>query len=263
MPEGDTETLTATVKPDNATKKTVTWSSSNASIASVDQSGKVCALKEGSATISASAGVATATCVVTIVKKENTNAVDLGLSVKWASCNIGASKPEEYGCYYAWGEIETKIIYNWSTYKWCDQRSDRLTKYNTSQSRGFVIDDKVELDESDDVAHIKLGGEWRIPTEKELKELKDNCIWTWTTRNGVYGYNVASKTNSNSIFLPASGGKDQDELYHAGQAGSYWSSSLNPDQPMWAWKLGISSLSFDVGKAGDRCLGYTIRPVTE
>lgn len=263
MPEGDTETLTATVKPDNATKKTVTWSSSNASIASVDQSGKVCALKEGSATISASAGVATATCVVTIVKKENTNAVDLGLSVKWASSNIGASKPEDYGDYYAWGEIEKKSLYYWSNYKWCDERSDRLIKYNTKQSRGLVVDNKAELDESDDIAHLKLGGKWRMPSKKELEELRDNCVWTWIAQNGVNGYKVASKTNNNSIFLPAGGSKDGDNFYHAEQGGSYWSSSLNSDEPMWAWKMNISSMGFDVGKAGDRCLGYTIRPVTE
>ncbi|MDY4512770.1 MAG: hypothetical protein SPE10_04900, partial [Paludibacteraceae bacterium] len=109
--------------------------------------------------------------------------VDLGLSVKWATCNVGASKPEEYGNYYAWGETTTKSTYNWSTYKWCNGSKTTLTKYNTSSSYG-TVDNKTVLELADDAARANWGGAWRMPTDAEWTELRENCTWTWITKNG-------------------------------------------------------------------------------
>ena len=141
--------------------------------------------------------------------------VDLGLSVKWATCNVGANSPEEYGDYFAWGETKPKDSYKWSTYKWCNGSKDKLTKYCKESYYGRV-DNKTVLDLVDDAAHVNLGGAWRMPTKEEIRELKDNCTWTWTTQNGVNGYLVTSKKNDNSIFLPAAGYRSGSDLEYAG-----------------------------------------------
>lgn len=188
------------------------------------------------------------------------NAVDLGLSVKWASCNVGAHSPEEYGDYYAWGETTTKADYSWKTYKWGSY--DTRTKYNGSAEYGKV-DNKFSLDYSDDVARQKWGGEWRIPTDAEWTELRTQCTWTWTTMNGKNGYIVTSKKNSNSIFLPAAGYRYDTSLTRRGSGGSYWSSFLDTDSPL------PKSLHFDSGKVYgyyyyfSRICGLSVRPVSE
>ena len=128
--------------------------------------------------------------------------VDLGLSVKWATCNVGASKPEEYGDYFAWGETQPKDYYDWSTYKWCNGSYDTLTKYNTNSSDG-TVDNKTTLDLSDDAARANWGGSWRMPTSAEQDELCNNCTWTCTKINGVEVYKVTSNINGNFIFLPS------------------------------------------------------------
>ena len=139
--------------------------------------------------------------------------VDLGLSVKWATCNVGATTPEGYGDYFAWGETEPKTTYSWSTYKWCNGTERTITKYCTDSDYG-TVDNKSTLELTDDAAHVNWGGKWRMPTDDELCELisSSNCTWTWTTQNGVNGYKVTSKKNGNSIFLSA------DD--------SYWTSSI-------------------------------------
>lgn len=188
-------------------------------------------------------------------------AVDLGLSVKWASCNIGASKPEEYGNYYAWGETETKSTYNLYTYKWCNGTNNSLTKYNTSSSYG-TVDNKTKLENSDDVARVKLGGKWRMPTDAEWTELRNKCTWTWTTQNGVNGRRVTGP-NGNSIFLPAAGFRDWASLGDAGSCGIYWSSSLYTDVPDTAWFVYFYS-DFVYRSCGIyRCDGLSVRPVSE
>ena len=187
--------------------------------------------------------------------------VDLGLSVKWATCNVGANSPEEYGSYYAWGETEEKENYSWSTYKWCNGSYDTMTKYCTSSSYG-TVDNKTVLDLEDDVAHVKWGGSWRMPTLEEQKELKNNCTWSWTTQNGVNGYKVTSKTNGNSIFLPAAGYRRGTYLYDSGSDGNYWSSSLNEGYSDLAYRLYFYS-----GHCGwyvsSRFLCFTVRPVSK
>ncbi len=186
--------------------------------------------------------------------------VDLGLSVKWATCNVGATKPEEYGNYYAWGESEAKTTYNWSTYKWCNGSYDTQTKYCTNSYYG-TVDNKTVLELADDAARANWGGAWRMSTDAEWTELRENCTWTWTTKNGVNGYEVKSETNGNSIFLPAAGSRVNGGLHKAGSRGYYWSSSLDTDDdPYAAW--GVAFDSDDVGRSSyGRCDGQSVRPV--
>ena len=179
--------------------------------------------------------------------------VDLGLpsGTKWATCNVGATTPEEYGDYFAWGEVETKTTYDWSTYKWCNGSYETLTKYCTDSQYGSV-DNKTVLDKEDDAAAVHWGGAWRMPTDAEMTELREQCTWTWTTQNGVRGYKVSSKTNSNSIFLPASS--------NSGSTHFYWSSSLNTDRLPSAWCVNFNSVG--VSRSYDsREYGQSVRPI--
>lgn len=191
--------------------------------------------------------------------------VDLGLSVKWATCNVGAKSPEEYGDYYAWGEIETKSIYYWSTYKYCNGSISKLTKYcndSISGDNGF-IDNISTLEMIDDVASLKWGGLWRIPTREEFRELLNNCTWTWTTLNGVIGYKITSNISGytdRSIFLPAAGNSDGSRLDDVGSQGDYWSSSANSGNPHVVWSLEFNS-DFQGTDYVYRFYGFTIRPV--
>ena len=187
--------------------------------------------------------------------------VDLGLSVKWATCNVGASKPEEYGDYFAWGETEPKSIYEWSTYKWCNGSYYTQTKYCTNSSYG-TVDNKTQLELSDDAARANWGGSWRMPTKAEQDELREQCIWSWTTQNGVNGYKVTSKKNGNSIFLPAAGSRNDSSLYGAGSSGIYWSSSFFTDYPGNAYYLSFSSHYVDWFNA-HRFFGHSVRPVCQ
>ncbi|MDY4512083.1 MAG: hypothetical protein SPE10_01325 [Paludibacteraceae bacterium] len=180
--------------------------------------------------------------------------VDLGLpsGTKWATCNVGASTPEEYGNYYAWGETETKSTYSWSTYFDTTDGGSTFTKYTT--------DGKTVLDLEDDAARANWGGAWRMPTDGEWGELLDECTWEWTTKNGVNGYEVKSEANGNSIFLPAAGYRDFGGLDGAGDYGYYWSSSLGSGSPYFAWYVYFNS--GDVGGSlSIRCRGYSVRPV--
>ncbi len=188
--------------------------------------------------------------------------VDLGLpsGLKWATCNVGASSPEDYGGYYAWGEIEEKENYSWSTYKWCNGSDDTMTKYCTSSSYG-TVDNQTVLDPEDDVAHVKWGGTWRMPTEAEQDELRYNCTWTWTTQNEVNGYKVTGP-NGNSIFLPAAGYRDRTGAYYRGIYGHCWSSSLFSHDSSNACFLYFCSDDFG-WSYNNRYYGLSVRPVSE
>lgn len=195
--------------------------------------------------------------------KGGLEAVDLGLSVKWANTNIGADSIEEYGGYYAWGETEAKLDYSWETYKFSGEYSGKYIKYNTRKMHG-VVDDKTVLEPEDDVAHIRLGGKWRMPTHEEWTELRTKCTWTWVTNYNGTGINgrLVTASNGNSIFLPAAGYRCITDLLKVGSYGSYWSSSLCADYPDAAWYVYFSS--DEVFRGNDnRFDGYTIRPVTE
>ena len=187
--------------------------------------------------------------------------VDLGLpsGLKWATCNVGATTPEDYGKYFAWGETAPKTNYDWSTYKYCNGSYSTLTKYNTNSSYGMV-DNKTTLDLSDDAARANWGGTWRMPTKAELDELRNNCTWTWTTQNGINGCLIASNINGNSIFLPAAGYRNGTSVNYVGSDGNYWSSSLYESDPSYAYYL-----YFDSGYVGwsyvNRYYGRTVRAV--
>ena len=292
LEEGSNAILTVKYSPNNATDKSTTWKSSDASIAKVSTSGKVTAIKTGSAAIIASCGGKDAYCNVTIKAKEvqqpapavlssastassssavsnSTSSgtgthnghewVDLGLSVKWATCNVGASSPSDYGSYFAWGETSPKSEYTWATLKYCnDTTGDSFSKYN--QNQDGTKDNKTVLDLSDDAARANWGGSWRMPTIAEFQELIDKCTWTLTTVNGKKGYKVVSKSNGNSIFLPAAGWHGGTSLVDAGGNGNYWSGSLdesNSDNARYLFFFSVGHSTFSCYRYG----GQSVRPV--
>jgi hypothetical protein len=187
-------------------------------------------------------------------------AVDLGLSVKWATCNVGANIPEDYGYYFAWGETQSKENYDWRTYKYCNRTFsiNTLTKYN-ADSRYGRVDNKTTLEAQDDAATANWGGAWRMPTKAEQDELRTKCKWVWTTLNGVYGYKVIGP-NGNSIFLPAAGYMVGGTLYDAGSRGYYWSSSLNTGNTNNAYFVPFNSDYVGWGNYC-RCYGLAVRLV--
>ena len=198
--------------------------------------------------------------------------VDLGLSVKWGSFNIGATKPEEYGGHYQWAgtqDVTDKSIHlDWDNcpYHTGSDYKTGWTKYIPSNEPSYWSgsgspDNKTVLDPEDDLAHVKLGGKWRMPTIKEWSELINNCTSVWTELNGVKGMMFESKKNGNSIFLPAAGYRNYDDLLYVEEYGYYWSSSLSTIDPYFACLLFHLD---DVG-TGDhyRYYGQSVRPVSE
>ena len=183
-------------------------------------------------------------------------AIDLGLpsGTKWASCNVGATKPEEYGGYYAWGEMEEKDTYTWENYIHCDGSSDTCHDFGSDISGTEY-----------DVAHVKWGGNWCMPTLDDFKELLDNCTSEWTTvkdvnGNDVNGRKFTSKVNGNSIFLPAAGWRSEGNFDNAGSHGYYWLSTQFPDYSDSAYDLYFSS-GYALWGQGRRGFGRSVRPV--
>ncbi len=177
--------------------------------------------------------------------------IDLGLpsGTKWACCNVGADKPEAYGGYYAWGETVTKSTYDLSTYTHCDGSS------STCHNLGSDISGTQY-----DVAHVKWGGSWVMPTKELQDELRNNCTSTWTTQNGVSGRLFTGK-NGGSIFLPAAGYRWYGDPSRAGEYGYYWSSTQYPDYSYYAYGLYFNSGRADWDYDFDRNLGLSVRPV--
>lgn len=153
--------------------------------------------------------------------------LDLPSGTLWATFNVGASVPWEYGDYFAWGETRPKDVYNLSTYKYCNGSNTTLTKYCTDSTFGYngYCDSLTTLLASDDAATVNWGSEWHTPTEEEWEELMSNCIKTWTQENGVNGF-LLTATNGQSIFLPAAGYRTEN-LFDCGIHGTYWSSVIN------------------------------------
>ncbi len=189
--------------------------------------------------------------------------VDLGLSVYWASCNIGANTPEEYGNYYAWGEIDTKDNYSWSTYKWKRNNDNLLSKYCTDGVYG-LFDNRADLEYEDDIARSIYGDNWQLPSEADWLELENNCYWEWTTINGIDGWLITSMIEGykdKSIFLPASGIIKGKKLESAGFSTHYWTSALKESYPRTATTMSLDSLGHGT-MALERCYGLPVRPVS-
>ena len=228
--------------------------------------------------------------------------VDLGLpsGLKWATCNVGASKPEEYGDYFAWGDTvpyykeghsqdnpcsdwkddkKKTYGYGWDTYTWCEGSSNTLTKYcsesyyGTYGYNGF-IDTKTTLDPEDDAARYQWGGSWRMPTKGDIDELlatKDNTTdytWTWcdgsTTKyagTDVAGWQIVRISTGATLFLPAAGFRNDTNFFYVGAEGYYWSSSLYTDYPYCAWYIYFNPVNRIKICGGSRYYGQSVRPV--
>ena len=186
--------------------------------------------------------------------------VDLGLpsGTLWATCNIGAASPEDYGDYFAWGETAPKEVFNWSTYKWCNGSDMTMTKYCTSSEYGF-IDNKTELDLEDDAAWMNWGPMWRTPSLEQQEELFDYCTLEWTQINGVNG-RLFTGPSGNTLFLPAAGYRWDNSHYNVDSNGYYWSRTLSSFNPR-ALGMGFSWGTWGWGYGYGRENGYTIRPV--
>ena len=189
--------------------------------------------------------------------------VDLGLpsGTLWATCNVGANSPEEYGDYFAWGEIEQKSKYSWNTYKYCDDTKYSITKYCAGSHYG-VVDNRIMLEAIDDAAIVNKGDEWQMPSREQYEELynDDYTTTTWVNQNGVTGLSIISKTNGKSIFLPAAGYYNGSSLVYQTNVGGYWSRSLQIDLSYCAYSLFFSTNNvYTFGE--NRYVGKTIRPV--
>lgn len=288
---GNTEKLSVTILPSNATNKNFTWATSDNRFVSIDDDGTIKALMAGSATITATTedGNKKATCEVTV--KGNDQYVDLGLSVDWCSCNLGSDTPEGYGDYYAWGEVETYYIdgdaqksrnevmmkngksggYTWDNYKYYDAPTETFTKYvieyeAAQWGKDGFYDNKRRLDPEDDVVRRKKLDGGRMPTEDEFNELISGCYWSVIELNGVLGFKFRSKISDDKwIFLPAAGYREGMNLENLGTYGYYWASDIhfrsNPETPHGV-ELFFNRYSPQL-YGTPRCNGNTIRPVRD
>ncbi|MBO4875331.1 MAG: InlB B-repeat-containing protein [Bacteroidales bacterium] len=189
--------------------------------------------------------------------------VDLGLpsGTKWATCNVGANSPEEYGDYFAWGETDDKETYTWDTYKYCNGTYNTLTKYCNNAVLGDdgFTDNRTALTVGDDAAAANWGNGWRMPTSEQLRELYEHCMVVWTVQNGVNGQ-LFTADNGKSIFIPAAGFRHEGSPTDVGSAGFVWSSSLYAEHASEAWILQITA--DDCGLVDEsRYEGLAVRPV--
>ncbi len=253
---GDTFALTATIAPTSATIQELTWVSSNHSVAIVSPTGVVTGKKIGTTTITARTvdGGYTASCDVTVIP--NASYVDMGNGTKWATKNVGADSPEEWGGFYAWGETQTKTAYNWSTYRYGNSSSN-VTIYTAT-------DGKTVLEAGDDAATVNLGSNWRMATDAEWTWLLENCTWTYAEMNGNKGYIVKSNVSGNSssiIFLPGAG--IQMNNHGANDRCYYWSSNVSTDTYSKAKYAVIYEEGGKSMKEQYRCYGLPVRPICD
>ena len=262
---GRTAQLTATVEPLDADNTQVSWESSNTSVAVVDDNGLVTALGEGYCEIFCRATDGSdvwAICSLTVEAGTtpdpgNHEWVDLGLpsGTLWATCNVGANSPEEYGDYFAWGETTTKSDYYWNTYFDTDDDGSTFKKYNNNGGL-------TELQPADDAATANWGSAWQMPSLEQMQELINSEYTTseQTTQNGVNGRRITSNSNGNCIFLPSAGIFSGMDLNGAGSRGIYWSRSLHASNTSNAYYLGFDFRSF-ITDYSYRFSGLSVRPV--
>lgn len=270
--KGETLQLTATVLPEDADEKEVTWESTNSMAAKVDANGLVTGTGRGNARIicrAADGSEVQAECQVkvnAVIVPGNHEYVDLGLpnGTLWATTNLGADNPEEYGFYYAWGETEPKDDYSWATYKWMTEGMtewDGINKYTFDdsqtnavwydESETFIGDGLTELLPEDDAATVNWGSQWQMPSMAQFQELIDNTTQEYKEINGVWGY-LHTGTNGNSIFLPNAGRYDGTSI----SAGSYYWTRETKDCSDYGGSYCDSSVTYN-----SRLYGYPIRPV--
>ena len=194
------------------------------------------------------------------VVPDNHEYVDLGLpsGTLWATCNVGATSPEDMGDYFAWGETAPKQIYDMENYKWYNSANDKLTKYCTDDKYG-TVDYETELLPEDDAAYVNWGPVWRMPTLEQQQELIERCTWQWVERNGVYG-RLVTGPNGNTLFLPAADYRSDNSPSNEGSIGAYWSRTLDSGYPS-----GLYFRNFDWKSvylfSHIRSHGFTVRPV--
>ena len=275
MEVGQTQQLEAEILPEDATNKTVTWASSDEAVATVSETGLVTVQGAGLAEITANSGGKSGIFTV-IVPVETAVAVDMGLpsGLKWASYNLGATKPEEFGDYYAWGEVTPqKTDYTWETYKfyagWDEYSNVKLSKYFSSVDNLKILQlGKKSGETVDDAARARLGGKWRMPTEEDFKELYINCdiLHGFMTYNGVTGFKFINSAHPEKwIFLPAAGCQGDDTLKPGTSYLRYWSSTRHDVEKCAACLRfyvesggSLAGINFDT-----RYFGFSIRPVCE
>lgn len=271
--KGETLQLTATVLPEDADDKSVTWESTNSMAAKVDANGLVTGTGKGRTNIicrAADGSEVWAECQVKVnaeIVPGNHEYVDLGLptGTLWATTNVGADAPEEYGFYYAWGETEPKDDYTWVTYKWMTEGYSDWTGINKytfddeqtgavwyDVSGNFIGDGLTELLPEDDAATVNWGSQWQMPSIAQFQELIDNTTAEYKELNGVWGY-LHTGTNGNSIFLPNAGRYDGTSI----SAGScnYWTRETK-DCSDYGGSYYESAVTYN-----SRLYGYSIRPV--
>ena len=239
-------------------------------IVKVTSDGVVTAVNNGWAVITATSlgGNFSASCLIKVGEPAIPDAVNLGLSVPWASFNLGANVPTECGAYFSWGETSPQTTYTWMDYKFCQSWDEygniMLSKYNLDSKYGSVDNNDV-IDSEDDAATVNLGSEWRMPTAEEWMELQECCTWTWTSVDGVKGMKIESNQEGytgNWIFLPAAGRWTSMGLGYVGSIGGYWSSSLYGDYSIMAQAYGFANSSSNkMLSQGERYIGASLRPV--
>ena len=292
---GENATIKATVAPENAGNKQISWSSSNESVAKVDGSGVVKAIARGKADIVASSTDGSqikASCEFIVSNPCPEGAIDMGTTTPdgfrfyWAVANLTAdgrcNNTNEYGDFFAWGESEPYYAsldpyvlkegkadgYFWTSYKWYKggtAANPILSKYcHKADGWGGIgePDAKTTLDPEDDTAHVLLGGNWRMPTNEEYAMLKRMCEGKWITENGINGMKMTS-TNGNTLFFPASEHIYQTDKPARSWDGSYWTSTLTSGGYMMAHSFNVSKNGIAPSASTTRCLGLVIRPVSD